>query len=703
MKLIECYIENFGRLASYTHTFSDGLNVIIGKNGCGKTTLTVFIKSMLYGMEAKKTKGEESDRKRYLPWQGGRCGGSLTFENEGKQYRIERTFGDKPSSDTFAIYDTETGSLSSDFSENVGEELFDIDADGFERTVFLSERKLSVSGNNQTISAKLSNLVGVDGDMGSLDGALDELEKKEKYYRHRRGKGGLIGDIKSDISELDIELLDINRKKGVCEGAERELSEITDKISSAEKQKVSLEGLRLSDTYKKEHQAKMATVTALEKSFEKDKSFFAAHLPSSDEIRSYEQKRGQALLLEKSIKEKRNLLSQNFVDKREEIDKQISALDSLETHKKANISCQICLFFALTALVLGIVLGTAVTPALYILAAVSLPFFYLGAKSLKKAYPSKSRENVLKEIADFAASDAASTPEQLRTILLNMKAENFAEVKERERTLDLINKDEEILGAITIEYEAFLSKFNLSSEDKFGELRSRLNAYENSLERIAFLKRDAALYAEEHGISGSAAENTAISEEEIKNVDAELRSLRSVRYMLESRLSSLYDELSREDELKERRLELTDALEDAEATHKTILKATEHLISAKERLTSKYLGKMREAFNFYIERIGAEDGKTFTLATDFSLTKTENGLTNSIGSYSLGTKELYSLATRLALIDALYEKNHPFIVLDDPFCHFDDKKCEAALAAIKKIARDKQIIYITCTEARTPD
>ena len=36
----------------------------------------------------------------------------------------------------------------------------EIDADGFERTVFLSERNLSVKNENKTVSAKLSNLVG---------------------------------------------------------------------------------------------------------------------------------------------------------------------------------------------------------------------------------------------------------------------------------------------------------------------------------------------------------------------------------------------------------------------------------------------------------------------------------------------------------------------------------------------------------------
>ena len=79
MKLIECYIENFGKLSSFTHTFSEGLNIINADNGYGKTTLSVFIKSMLYGIDANKLRGEESDRKRYMPWQGGRFGGSLTL------------------------------------------------------------------------------------------------------------------------------------------------------------------------------------------------------------------------------------------------------------------------------------------------------------------------------------------------------------------------------------------------------------------------------------------------------------------------------------------------------------------------------------------------------------------------------------------------------------------------------------------------
>jgi len=64
MRLIECYVDNFGGLTDFKMSFKDGLNAILKENGFGKTTLTVFIKSMFYGLDAtSKHKLEENDRK----------------------------------------------------------------------------------------------------------------------------------------------------------------------------------------------------------------------------------------------------------------------------------------------------------------------------------------------------------------------------------------------------------------------------------------------------------------------------------------------------------------------------------------------------------------------------------------------------------------------------------------------------------------
>ena len=49
MKLLECHVDNFGKLSNYDYRFSEGLTVIQEPNGFGKSTLAAFIKAMLYG------------------------------------------------------------------------------------------------------------------------------------------------------------------------------------------------------------------------------------------------------------------------------------------------------------------------------------------------------------------------------------------------------------------------------------------------------------------------------------------------------------------------------------------------------------------------------------------------------------------------------------------------------------------------------
>lgn len=711
MKLIECYIENFGKLSSFSHSFTDGLNVINADNGYGKTTLSVFIKAMLYGIDYKKQKGEETDRKRYSPWQGGRYGGSLTFENEGKKYRIERTFGDRASQDTFAIYDTLTGAASADFTEKVGEELFEVDADGFERTVFLSEKNLSVKGNS-TISTKLSNLVGVNGDMGNYSEAMATLEKREKTYRHRRGKGGLIGDLKDEISSVEARLYDIERKKEEYDKAETELTLLAKETEKAEAEIKAIEKSRLSTEYAKEYASRLKALSECEENLEKEKAFFKSSIPRREELKHYEEKRNRAAVLLQSISEEKKALGENFVDNSEEIERFIKAISTPKTPQKANKSYNFALILSFSSLAIGILLGAILTPVLFAVCAffpVFLAVYFSKKKSSSK--PVQTRD-ITDDAVEFVLSKTGKIVEKsdLYSHLLGMKADILARKRELDRIRASVLQKEETSAELTKEYTFFLSSFETVTDDPFSEILSHLISYESLVSESSRKRRNAEQYAAEHDISEVCAESIPtelsaahlFSEEALQETEAKAKELQSAKISMESRLSLLYDEISREDELKERILELTDALGNAEFEHKISVKAAEHLTLAKERLTSKYLGKMRSAFDTFADSVCRESGAAFALDTDFALKKTENGLTNSSESYSLGTRELYALITRLALVEALYEKSAPFIILDDPFCHFDDAKCTLALDAITKLSKDKQIIYFTCATSRTP-
>ena len=53
MKLLELHINGFGKIHDRTISFSDGINVIYGRNEAGKSTLHTFIRGMLFGMEGE--------------------------------------------------------------------------------------------------------------------------------------------------------------------------------------------------------------------------------------------------------------------------------------------------------------------------------------------------------------------------------------------------------------------------------------------------------------------------------------------------------------------------------------------------------------------------------------------------------------------------------------------------------------------------
>ncbi len=145
MKIISCHIENFGRISDYDHHFETGCNVICQRNGWGKSTLMTFLRVMLYGfMNDSKRSELENERKRYKPWQGGVYGGNLTFEAGGKTYRCYRVFGDKEKDDQFRLVDDATNLETDDFSERLGEELFQIDQDSFLKSACIGQLKSDI-------------------------------------------------------------------------------------------------------------------------------------------------------------------------------------------------------------------------------------------------------------------------------------------------------------------------------------------------------------------------------------------------------------------------------------------------------------------------------------------------------------------------------------------------------------------------------
>ncbi len=207
MKLLSCHIENFGILQDFHMDFTEGNNIILQENGYGKSTFAAFIKAMFYGFSGgNKRSIEDNERKKYKPWQGGVFGGSLDFEENDKEYRISRIFGDKEANDEFELRDKKTNLISRDYTERIGEEIFKINQESFVRTVFIGQKSCETTATDD-INAKIGNLTENTNDLNSFDKATDKLTQIVNTLTPSRATGSLFKR-KDEITKYERLVLD---------------------------------------------------------------------------------------------------------------------------------------------------------------------------------------------------------------------------------------------------------------------------------------------------------------------------------------------------------------------------------------------------------------------------------------------------------------------------------------------------------------
>ncbi|MCR5610016.1 MAG: AAA family ATPase [Lachnospiraceae bacterium] len=300
MRLLRCYVENFGGISDFEYDFSKNLNIINEENGWGKTTFAVFIKSMFYGMETStKRKIDENERKKYTPWNGQRFGGNIEFEVNGNEYRVERYFGKRDRDDYFALINLKTNLESDDFTENLGEEIFKIDKEAFERSIYIPQQKISVE-TNDSLSAKLTNIMESDYDINRFENAIARLDDASKVFKKKKGDKGRLFDLEEEVKFTKRELED-------CKSYEKSYEELEEMVKKQSKARENLSGIleKIEDNIKNvasfaENNAKKAYYDQLCTEFiEKDKllqeaeDFFKNGTPEISEVISYEEKAKQ--------------------------------------------------------------------------------------------------------------------------------------------------------------------------------------------------------------------------------------------------------------------------------------------------------------------------------------------------------------------------------------------------------------------------
>lgn len=182
-------------------------------------------------------------------------------------------------------------------------------------------------------------------------------------------------------------------------------------------------------------------------------------------------------------------------------------------------------------------------------------------------------------------------------------------------------------------------------------------------------------------------------DEAISNLDEQIHGYRR---QLEERQEEL-EELAWQKE----QLHLAEADYEKDLVYYTrIGYVSEYLEKAKECLAAKYIGPVLDSFKRNFELLSGESGEDFRMDANIHVTKKAFGEQREAGAFSAGNKDLIHIVLRIALVEAMYRKEKPFLIIDDSFVNLDQEKLETAGQFLKQIAKDYQVIYFTCHESR---
>lgn len=697
-----CHIAQFGKWKDADFSFSPGKNSFLWDNGYGKTSFIYFFKLMFYGVSGdRKQDLEENERKHYMPFQGASFGGRIIFRIGEKRYRLERSFGLKKSEDSFRLFDEDSGKESKDYSENIGEELFSLDAESFQRVCMISHEDLHFSMNSR-MHAKLGNVAEDQEDMKKFQQVQTILKDGINALSPNRRTGNIF-KLKMQEEELSSGLYGKEALENAVLSIEKEVLSLTEKETRRKEEGKALEAELNQRISEKDSLGKWMSYAQKKEEWEK------AEYRYENALKWYYQDRFSDIPEEKKAllwKEEMQSLQEQIHSIKKEIEKVSEAggenvdveagkeegivlpleeasvpgasrakKDTSKNETFGNVTKEMgqygtspVVLFALVGLGLLFVLlffgklfgmPLGLPSALFLLLGIlslSLCFFlWWSGEQKKRTWKEKQEEEEGRQRKQQAIRFAS-----LEELLSRFhKLEDMQDLE-----MEAAGRKEEFLRFVEEE----------GGEQAFSLLEEKQKEWEE----------------------GSSLEESRRKLEEFRKEEEERREeIRKKRAEREAKVRDL-EFLEEQERLLEQKKEEREALE---KRYNLLQKTKAYLEMAKERFALQYKEPILEAFQKYFQSICTEPLQ-FQMSEDLELSFVDRGLSREQGYLSEGLQDLCRFCQKLAIFDAMFREEKAFLLLDDPFSHLDEKNGARARALLEELAKSRQIFYFTCSEER---
>lgn len=318
------------------------------------------------------------------------------------------------------------------------------------------------------------------------------------------------------------------------------------------------------------------------------------------------------------------------------------------------------------------------------------------------------RNSIIKKLGKYY-NDISE--EMFEKLLYSLKSDcaEYNQLKDKQLKCD---NNKQLLDTIKNKLLSFNDEYKLNLElnqdyvDELNRLERSIVRY-NEIEKKVINKRDDLnRFEQENNMEALEAVDTNAAEKVQEYVEQNnaLHEKRDIFINSLNEYQKSSDELSEKlDEIEKKELELESKTELYKESifRDEILRATEkYLEEAKQNYLKKYSNPIKEAFDSYYSILTDDDSKKYEIDAKLEIQLIEQGTTHDIAHLSTGYSDMVGLCRRLAMIDAMYNQEKPFIIFDDPFVNLDEDKIQGGKNFLKKISEKYQIIYFTCHDSR---
>jgi len=714
MKIRSCEIKSFGKLEDKNIILDDGITVIRGKNESGKSTLSAFIKYVLYGFAGKGRDERNNEKLKYTPWSGAKSAGALILEDEKSDiYRAERS-GTKGKILNFQ------GSACFD-GYDAGEVFYGMDQAAFSKSSFVGQNDIEPDDMKDLGASLEKLLMGSEKDDTDFDKAKKTLNaERNKLYNKMRNTGRIlelgaaIDDLKRKREEQSENNRRLNTNEFTLSETERKYAENTERLEKIYAESDNIEAYKACETLEKISAAEKKYRASADRYFEASKHYaIGGFVPDriyldslSRACSDYSSALPELAASERELREAEKRYSELAEKLHEsnnfgtEIEKDSSVVENVYDSavklsgkvKKLKICAIVFLCLVLTIPV-SIVLFALMAGSSKKLAALLKEYGFADMQALetfygyyKTIYPQLVRctdEIRIKTEAYDSQKLKLSASEELLLAKL-MKTGYVQDTSEiRERFSDIRDKLLPELGIAVA-----------STETAFAEYSADKKAYETllSVSSIEELRQIAAKRQDEP------------PKRTREEIDRAIKFEESARALLEKKLSELRTETARlgaivsdPEAIEDRIFRLEEELTEAKLHNDALELAMELIEKARDDIRGNVFPQISERAGELFSKFTGGKYRGLFFDKDFAVRvlESDDTETRSIGYLSSGAIDTAYIALRVALAEYLC-KSKPTLIFDDSFAKIDDDRLSNILDVLVTLSEEYQIVILTC-------